>query len=594
VRKRRIVWQLYFSYLLVTLLALVTVALFASRSIGRLVLEQTSEDLAARAELIRHEVQAAFRVDDPSALDPLCKEIGRASGTRITVILTDGTVIADSDESPQLMEPHGGPGRPEITQALDGDQGQSTRYSRTLQRSMVYVALPIHDPQSGEILGVLRTSVPLTSVRDALRAIRTEIAMGALGVAVLFAALSLVISRRITHPLEELQRGAAAFARGELGRRLPDFSPAEVGTVARAMNRMAEDLNARIQALTHQRNEQEAILYSMVEGVLAVDMDQKIVTMNNAAGRILRVDPTLAQGQGIQEMVRIPDLQRMVIQVLSQPETVEGQVTLHNGQERYLQIHGAPLRDARGTHAGAVLVMNDVTRLQRLERIRRDFVSNVSHELKTPITSIKASVETLEGGAIDEGPDAHRFLGMISRHADRLGAIIEDLLHLSRIEEDTESAEIPLERHEVAPVLHKAVQTCAARAEGREIRVRIECPDDLTAMINPTLLENAVVNLIDNAIKYCEEGASIEVGARSDGGEVAISVADEGPGIAPEHLPRIFERFYRIDKGRSRTLGGTGLGLAIVKHIAQAHGGRVDVQSQRGRGSTFTVFVPRA
>jgi two-component system phosphate regulon sensor histidine kinase PhoR len=267
---------------------------------------------------------------------------------------------------------------------------------------------------------------------------------------------------------------------------------------------------------------------------------------------------------------------------------------LYNNGERFLQTHGTSLKNVQGENIGAVVVLNDVTRIRRLENVRRDFVANVSHELKTPITGIKLSVDSIFGGAIADHEESIKFLHIISRQADRLNAIVEDLLRLSRIEQEAEAAQITLGKHRIKNVLEVAVQTCEVKACDKKISLELTCPADISAKINPPLLEQAVVNLIDNAIKYSEPDSMIQVMAGKTDTEVTIQVEDQGCGIGKQHLPRLFERFYLVDKARSRKLGGTGLGLAIVKHIIQAHGGRVSVESTPGKGSTFFIHLPLA
>jgi len=277
---------------------------------------------------------------------------------------------------------------------------------------------------------------------------------------------------------------------------------------------------------------------------------------------------------------------------LSSEEPVEKGLVLYGEAERIVRAHGTPLRDAEGKREGVLIVLNDVTHLAKLENIRKDFVANVSHEIKTPITAIKGFVETLQEGQSQDPEDVRRFLGIVHRHVDRLEAIVEDLLTLSRIEKEAETEEITLEEHSVRVVLVKAVQACENKAQVKKIHLQLECSEDLKGRINPPLLEQAVVNLIDNAINYSEEGKSVTIRAQEKEQEILIQVEDHGSGIERKHLERIFERFYRVDKSRSRKLGGTGLGLSIVKHILEAHGGRVSVESQPGRGSTFTLHLP--
>ena len=286
------------------------------------------------------------------------------------------------------------------------------------------------------------------------------------------------------------------------------------------------------------------------------------------------------------------DLHQIVLDALSSDKPVEGEIILRNHSDRYIQTHGSALRDSEGKNVGVVVVLNDTTHLRRLEKLRSDFVANVSHELKTPITSIKGFVETLQEGAINDPEDAVRFLGIVAKQTDRLNAIIEDLLSLSRIEQDSGNAKIPLNMTAIENVLQLAVEVCGDKAKSKQIRLELNCPKELIAKINAPLLEQAIVNLVDNAIKYSDPGREIHIEAAKNHSEVFIRVRDEGCGIAEDHLDRIFERFYRVDKARSRDMGGTGLGLSIVKHIAKTHQGNVTVESTPQVGSTFTLHLP--
>jgi two-component system, OmpR family, phosphate regulon sensor histidine kinase PhoR len=299
------------------------------------------------------------------------------------------------------------------------------------------------------------------------------------------------------------------------------------------------------------------------------------------------------QGRTIQEVIRHPELQRLVTKALASEGDVERDVVLYSKEERVLNGHATILRDGEGNRVGVLVVLNDITRLRKLENIRKDFVANVSHEIKTPITAIKGFVETLKDGAMQSPQDAERFLGIIQNHVQRLEALVEDLLSLSRIEEEAEKEAIVLEEKPLKDVLMGALQLCQVKAEPKQIRMELSCTGDVVARISPSLLEQAVVNLLDNAVKYSEAGKTIWVQTDATPQETLIRVRDEGCGIEKQHLERLFERFYRVDKARSRKQGGTGLGLAIVKHIMKAHGGSVSVESQLGRGSTFTLHLPR-
>jgi two-component system phosphate regulon sensor histidine kinase PhoR len=591
VARRRLISHLYPATIVILVTALFAATLYASHVARRLYMRSTQESLLARARLSEREFRGFPYGTGEAAADSLARELGRSSGARITVVLASGAVIGDSNEDPRLMENHGD--RPEIIRAFAGEVGTSVRFSDTEKRRNMYVAVPLRS--DGRIVGAIRASVPLTTVEEGLRGMYVRIFIGGVVVSLLAALVSLAIARRIGRPLRDLREGVARFERDGLGYRLPISTLEEVGSVAEVMNEMAERLDDRIRTEVRQLNEQDAVFSSMVEGIVVIDGSGRVAKINRAAAGFLDVDPDAALGRDIREVVRSRYLQEFVSKTLAATEPVEGDVVIRGrGGDRYLQAHGTFLRDGEGKRIGAVIVLNDVTRLQRLESVRRDFVANVSHELKTPITSIKGFIETLRDGAVRNPADAQKFLEIVAKQADRMNSIIEDLLLLSRVEQDAREAKVVLERAPVRGAILEAVEVIQPKARAKGIAVDVRCPEGLAARVNTALLEQAIINLVDNAIKYSEPGCPVGVEAEERGGEVVISVRDRGCGIAPEHLPRIFERFYRVDKARSRTLGGTGLGLSIVKHIVQAHDGTVSVESTPGEGSTFSIHLPAA
>ncbi|MDO3377738.1 two-component system histidine kinase PnpS [Geoalkalibacter halelectricus] len=587
-RRPRLFWQLFPSYVALTVAVLIAAGWYFSTTLKNFYLSQLAADLTAQARLIEPQVAARFGVEHGPALDALAKDLGRRAGVRITLVLPGGEVLGDSLQDPRLMDNHAA--RPEIVAAFAGSPGVATRYSATARESMMYAAVPVVvDP--GGMAGAVRVAIPVTAVERTLSDLRTRTLAAGLVITLLAALLSLAVSRRISRPLEEMKAGVDRFAAGDLDRRLAVDGSEEIHALGQAMNRMAAELDDRIRTVLRHRNEQEAVLSSMVEGVLAVDRDERVIRINQAALRLLGLRDQDIKGRRIQEVVRKADLQRFVSRALAAAEPVEEDIVLHEGGERYLQAHGTPLHDAR-EQIGALIVLNDVTRLRRLETMRRDFVSNVSHELKTPITAIKGFVETLLDGAMHDPDDARRFLEIITRQADRLNAIIDDLLTLSRVEQGEEQGGLPLEELPLRPVLEAAVQACALLADEKALRINLFCSPELKARIKAPLLEQAVVNLLTNAIKYSPREGKVAIEAARFQDKVTIRVQDWGCGIPKEHLPRLFERFYRVDKARSRKQGGTGLGLAIVKHIVQAHGGEVIVHSTPGQGSTFSIHLP--
>ena len=417
----------------------------------------------------------------------------------------------------------------------------------------------------------------------------------ALGAAALLLAVHLRTGRRIG----VLRRGIERIAAGEAGLQLPRYTTGQIGRLSRALGQMAGEFNQRLRSIREQRNESKAVLASMVEGVLAVDLDERVLNVNRAAAEMLRISPARAVGRSIQEMIRNTAVQHFVAEALSSESPTTADLILRmesddgEAQERFVQAQGAALRDAAGNRIGALIVLHDVTRLRRLEMLRRDFVANVSHEVKTPITAIKGSVETLLDAGPNDPESVRRFLQIINRQADRLNAIVEDLLALARIEQDTEREHVEREPCDVCDVVHSAVELVAIAARGKDIAIESRCgAGGLIVALNRALMEQALVNLLDNAVKYSPAGTTVTITCEKREGEVVLAVADRGVGIEAEHLPRLFERFYRTDRARSRAQGGTGLGLSIVKHIANAHGGRVSVESEFGVGSTFRIHVP--
>jgi len=587
--RRPLIWQLFPSYLLVTLVALAAVTFYTSRSVREFYMEQMQSDLAARVQLVSVQAMPMLALThDPAQLQADMVALAEVAGIRLTLVANDGQVLADSGGAPGQMENHGA--RSEIVAATKSGQGESLRLSPTLNARMLYFAVALKE--GDQTLGVLRGGVPADVVESGLFQIYLRIVAGGLIIAILAGIMSWVVSRRIIRPLDVMKRGAQRFARGDLEQRLPVPETLEFASLSDALNKMAAQLNERIKKAVQQRNEQEAVLSSMVESVIAVDNYGRVISINHAAARLLSLDPTRAVGQDIQLLVRNTALQQFIQRTLDSPGPVEGEVTVHGHGEQILQAHGAILNDSNKDAIGAVIVLNDITRLRRLEQVRRDFVANVSHELKTPITSIKGFVETLLEAGPDSKEESERFLRIVARQAERLHRIIDDLLTLSSIEQYESVSEEFLERTSIERVVRASVQHCADAADRKDIDIEVTCSSGLKAQINPHLLEQGIVNLVDNAIKYSDSGSSVKVEALETERDVQIRVRDKGCGVSSDHLPRLFERFYRVDKARSRSVGGTGLGLAIVKHIAQSHGGRVTVTSTPGEGSIFTIHLP--
>ncbi len=584
--KKRLFWH-FSLYLLITLLALLAATLFSSQLIRSFYEQRTSLDLKARALLVDDQLLPLFTGNQWHELTSLCQKLGRKSATRLTVVTLDGQVAADSDENPARLDNHGD--RPEILAALSGDTGTSIRFSYTLQENLMYVAIPLRQPD-GAIIGSLRLAVAITAIDQALAAIQNKIALGALGLALLLAGVTLFISRQISRPVQDMMAGAGRFANGDFHEEIPLRGPFEMVELAWALNRMARDLDKQIQTVVSQRNKLEAIFDSMVEGILTVNRQERITALNGAAARLLETTAEKqAIGRTILEVVRNSEFKRFIQAALQSEDPQERELILSHSQlgDRVIQAHSVQIQDQ---DEQILVVLHDVTRLKELENLRRDFVANVSHELRTPITAIQGFVETLLDGAMEEPENRGKFLTIIARQSDRLKSIVEDLLTLSRIEEEKKA--IAMKASPLIAVLSSAIEVSQPRATEKGIALHLDCPPDLEATINAPLLELAIVNLIDNAVKYSGT-ARVDISATASEERIAITVADQGEGIPRQHQHRLFERFYRVDKARSRKQGGTGLGLAIVKHIVLSHNGDISLLSTPGKGAAFTIVLNR-
>lgn len=597
-KTRRLLWQLFPANLLITLGALLLITWHTTSTVRDTYFQQMREGLEARANLVVQQVNRLLQTA-PGELQEFCRQAGRRSGTRITVVAGDGTVLADSNEDPARMGNHAN--RPELQAALAGKKGFSERYSNTLGRNMLYVAIPLNQ-HSRSISGALRVSISTSSIDTVLNAIYVKVAVGCILVIIFAGIVTLLVARRIIRPLEKMKQGAERLARGETGHLLPLDTASmstEIYSLARSLNRMAKQIRERINTITLQHNELETVFTSMAEMVLAIDKEKRIIRLNRSAASLFYLSPDDVKGKIVHGVIRNKDLHEIIDKVLEEGQPVEKDTVLFVGPDKvYLQIRAVPLEDEENNPIGVLVVLNDMTRLRKLENLRRDFVANVSHELKTPITSIQGYVETLLDGALDNPGDAKRFLEVIARQTSRLDAIIDDLLMLSRIELTTDQDSISLIRVRLHEVLESAVQACQPKAAEKNILIDLDSDTNSFVRINPNLIEQAVINLVTNSITYSPAESSVTVQGRVTEKEsgykrLLISVADQGIGIEKQHLDRLFERFYRTDKARSSESGGTGLGLSIVKHIAVAHGGSVTVESTPGQGSIFTLIIPQ-
>ena len=600
-KRIRILWQIYFPMVIVIVASVAGSAWFAADHLHDFSIEQTKTELLTRALLVKRQIHPLFTSQSYGLLNEICRQINNETSTRITVMLASGKVVADSMQDPAKMDNHAY--RSEIIDALDGGTGSSIRHSQTVRKEMLYVAValfatPTDNGKSLPIDGILRLSIPITTVNTILSKVIAQIVMSAFILILIAAVITLAISRNITKPLEKMRNYAENLSCGKLESSLDlagNVVSRELTDLASTMTLTADQLNDRLNTVVKQRNELEAVFSSMIESVVVVDKLEKIISLNKSAANLFDLSELDVKGKAIHHVFPGSELVCFIKQTLKEKSTREEEILVHKGKDDlFLQAHGTILPDSDNNNVGVLVVLNDITRIRKLEEMRKDFVANVSHELRTPITAIKGFIETLQDGALSHPQDARRFLLIIEKHTNRLSAIIEDLLTLSRVEKEQEKKKIILEIGLLSEPLKNTIETCMIKAQEKDITLNLQCIDDLKALINAPLLEQAVSNLIINAIQYSDEGSRVSIIAALHSDEIIVQVIDQGVGIAKEHLSRIFERFYRLDKARSRTQGGTGLGLAIVKHITEAHGGRVSVDSTYGAGSTFASHLPAA
>lgn len=554
-------------------------------------LERQAEDRAyatalAEARLTARLVTEALEANQRDRLGGLVSEASADSRTRVSVVAADGQVLADSSlgaEALARLENH--KDRPEIADALAGREGRARRLSTSVGEAMLYAAAPVLS--GGRVLAVARVARPIADIEAETRRLRRAVAAAVLAAAALVGAVGMLTSLRFSRSLSEVVRGAREFAHGNLAARIVVDRQDELGDLASHLNKMANELDARLSDTAEEKKRTETILQAMEEGLLAVDARGVVVLANESLVAGLGIPNPV--GRHYIEAIRHREIDEVVRKVLAfgQRETAEMDVAHF---KRSFAVTGLPLSRRGGAILGAIVTFHDVTHARRVESIRRDFVANASHELRTPLTSIRGFVEALEDGALDEPNTAQRFLGRIRSQADRMAELIEDLLALSKLESEAQTAH--LERADVARVARSVVSSFAERAGMRRIDLSVRQGPDVAAVCDVERLRRILENLLDNAVKYTPGGGSVEVVVSAQPrGAATIDVVDTGIGIPPEHASRVFERFYRVDKSRSRDLGGTGLGLAIVKHLAETMGATVSVTSESGKGSTFRVTL---
>jgi two-component system phosphate regulon sensor histidine kinase PhoR len=574
-------WRLALPFIGVFLVILLLITLLLGFDARDRYVDQLADDLAEQARALAVGVGPDLATDaDPGEIQQLLDTLDPVSPTRYTVIAADGVVLADSESDPATMANHAQ--RPEVIEARDGDVGREVRFSSTTNQEYMYVAVPMDDVPGG----IVRAAMPMDSVESTVRGVWTTVILAGLVASALVFAIAWVLAGRTVRPLEELRQHAHALAGGDLSVRMAEPEVREIAEVSYAFNRMTEELERSQAAISEARLRLEAVLSELADGVVITDELGQVLKMNPAAETLLGATEATSVGKPFVQVCRDHELAAILRAALSGDELSEAAVE-HGLNRRTLLTTAQVVQD--GQDRLGLVVLRDISELRRLESVRRDFVANVSHELRTPLTSIRAMVETLEAGVIDDPVMTMDFLGRIVVETDRLTALVEDLLDLARLEAGRTS--LSYERVDVPELLHDTADRLQTQLDKAHLEYRFETGGvQKPVRMDRQRMEQVLINLIHNAIKFTPPGGEITLRTYQTDEQTTIEVEDTGVGIEPEVQIRLFERFYKSDASRNSV--GTGLGLAIVKHIVQSHGGTVSVQSAVGEGTTFRVVLP--
>ncbi|MBE0425025.1 MAG: PAS domain S-box protein [Nitrospirae bacterium] len=583
--KRILFKKILILYFIITPLLIISLQFYLSSVIKNNYLSNLRENLIIHARLIAEKIPSSYT----SNLDDFCRGYKEKTGARVTIINDSGRVLGDSDESSYVMENH--LNRPEIQDAMISDVGSSVRLSRTLSENFFYLAIAINRPEKI----FLRLSMPLNEIETEINKIRMKVVIASLAslLAVIF--IGLFQTKRITKSIEEITSFSKEVAAGNFKKRLFLSGKDELGELGRNISDMAQQLNIRLKQSEEEKQKVEAILKNMSDGLILTDTKGKIILSNSAFKNLFGLE-TQIEGKTLMEILRKAELIDVIEDVVENKKRISLEFGINYPGELYLMTTASPFT-IKGEVSGAVLTFHDITRLKRLEEIRKDFVANVSHEIKTPITAIKGFAETLLEGAIEDKENAKKFLETIKNHSERLNSLVTDLLTLSKIE----LGDIKIEKTDVNldEIIEAVFTTLKEEAYSRGLYLKKQIDSEIREIkADRNRLIQILINLVDNGIKFTEEGG-VTVKVRSEklkvkNGEernfVTISIEDTGMGIPKKHIPRLGERFYRVDSARSRELGGTGLGLAIVKHLVKAHGWEMEIESEEGKGTTVRIL----
>ncbi len=582
-------WKLGLAFFALLIAVLLPVDFYAERALRRDYERNGFEELAAIARIALANpppASALFPVppEDSAKLKGWVAQMA-ASGVRVTLIASDGRVLADSQSDVQTMENHAG--RPEIRDALAKGDGQSMRHSVTINRDLLYYAVRLSVADRPPV--VLRFALPLQTVDEELAGYRRRLWLASVVMLLVTGIASLLVSQSLSSRVDRLRMFSRRVAEGDFRPIEADRTGDALESLASSLNETAARLDRTIRTLTEERNLSSAILGSMVEGVAVVNASERLLFANQGFAAILGLDVPPQPGRALVEIVRQTELLEAVRGVLKGEPRVETEIVTGTLRQHFFAATVASVSAAETF--GAVIVLHDITDLRKLERVRRDFIANVSHEFRTPLTAIQGFAETLLGGAIDDPQNRLRFLEIILEHSRRLARLTEDLLMLSKM--DADRLDLEIRRLNVSQFVGSCIETAQRPAAEKDLRISVNLQQNVPDIVaDRRRLAEVLQNLLDNAIQYTPSGGQIMVSASANGTEVVFTVSDTGIGIPQADQPRIFERFYRVDVARSREVGGTGLGLSIAKHLVEAHGGRIWVESEVGQGAQFHFTIP--
>jgi two-component system phosphate regulon sensor histidine kinase PhoR len=580
--KGRLFFKIFGTYLAIAMLAIGIVGFLAGNQIRVKLEAQIENELMAYARIV--DLYPMKEIQDRVG------EIERIAHARVTVIDRDGRVLAETEQEYATLGSH--LERPEIQEARVRGRGTATRYSQTLREEMMYVALPILKGQ--EIVGYIRLARPLVEVRKSIEEFTGILLRSFLIILISSVIVAFLFSRKLTSPIRDMEQLTEKLRKGEQPGSLMIRSSDEIGMLAQNINYMVEELQRRIAALQEEKAKVEAAFSSALDGVLILNRDGRIETRNQGMSSILGDRYGNIVGKTPLEAFRNLDLQKALDSYGSSRMPVSQEIELGEEGRAVLDVSITPVRGYADTDEKTMLVFHDVTRLKKLERMRVDFVANVTHEIKTPLTAILGFVETLREGAIEDQETAKKFLSIITRHAERLNRLVEDLLTISNAE--LGEMHFSFESVALSGIAQSVLHMMQPKAGEKKIKVTSEIPEDLPLIrADRDRLSQILINVLDNAVKFTPVGGQVTVTASpAEGSEVIVRIIDTGIGVPQDEISRLGERFYRVDKTRSRELGGTGLGLSIVKHLVTAHKGRMEIESQLGRGTTVTLYFPIA